>query len=113
VGVCFVRASAGRDVVRVAEDEWCVDHGVAGGTRAGVVAHAPEAAVATGEALIGGEDDECVVVELVLCECVENAADAVVDTADFSGVALHGDVVVEVAFVSVQPGVHFFARERL
>ena len=58
-----VGAAAGRHAARLAEDERDPHGPVERGERPRVVAHAPEAALAAGQTLVAGEDNESIAVE--------------------------------------------------
>ena len=77
-----------------------------------MIAHPPETVLTAGESLVGGEDDERVLVELVLRERLQDAADAVVDAADLGRVAPHRHRVVDVFAIVEQPRVGLVPRER-
>ena len=107
----FGTERAGRDAARMAEDERDA-HGLFKGVeRPRVVAHAPHAVVAAAQALVGGVDDQGVVVEPAPTKGFDDGADAVVHAAHRGRVPADADRVVDDLAVLFEPGVHGFARE--
>ena len=92
-------------------DKRHMHHAFKTGKGPGVIAHAPETAMATHPALVATEDNQRVVSQTVLSERCHHRAHAVVHTAQLGGITADGDKVVLVILVVEEPFVRLCARE--
>ena len=76
-----------------------------------MLAHAPHAAMPTVEALVGGEDDQGLLVEPEVGQRLQDPTHAVVDAADRRGITPNGHVIVDQLLPEFLPRVDLLARE--